>query len=83
MENVDSYLIEFPLMGTARTPGDTAFCLFVDTIGSLSDFLFFCCASKTAHLKRGLEGAVGDSDSAVFRSFPVELGAVVYEYFST
>ena len=70
-------------MGTARTPGDTAFCLFADTIGSLSDFLFFCCASKTAHSNRGLEGVVEDLDSAVFGLFPLELGAVMYKYIST
>ena len=67
-------------MGTACTSGDMVFCLFLDTTGRLSLFLFFRCASTMAHSKHGLEGAVGNLESTVSRSFPLDLGAVVHEY---
>ena len=68
-------------MGTARAPGDVTFCLFMGTIGSLSNFLFFCFASIMAHSKRGLECALEDSGDT--GSCPLKLGAVVDEYIST
>jgi hypothetical protein len=80
-ECVDTYLIEFPPMGMARPPRSLAFCFLVDTIESLSDFLFFGCDSAMARSSRGLEGAVGRV--AICGSVPPELGAVMHEYIST